>query len=118
MKLQRFAGEFRPAAGIPATLGRRGPRVASRGCRNIGKNLGTTLAHGVSGREPVMSYTITRDGVLSVLEHLMFVVAGFVLMVVGLGMGVTMVMLPVGLVVGLLGLAMFIGGLFVRMKDS
>ena len=65
-----------------------------------------------------MSYTITRDGVLSVLEHMMFVVIGFVLMVVGLGMGVTMVMLPVGLVVGLLGLAMFIGGLFVRMKDS
>jgi len=65
-----------------------------------------------------MSYTITRDGVLSVLEHVMFVITGFVLMVVGLGMGVTMVMLPVGLVVGLLGFAMFIGGLFVRMKDS
>jgi hypothetical protein len=65
-----------------------------------------------------MAHTLTRDNVLSVLEHVMFVIIGFVLMVVGLGMGVTMVMLPVGLVVGLLGVAMFIGGLFVRRKDS
>jgi len=65
-----------------------------------------------------MAHTLTRDNVLSVLEHVMFVIIGFVLMVVGLGMGVTMVMLPVGLVVGLLGLAMFIGGLFARMQDS
>jgi len=65
-----------------------------------------------------MAHTITRDNVLSVLEHVMFVIAGFVLMVVGLGMGVTMVMLPIGLVVGLLGFAMFISGLFVRMQDS
>jgi hypothetical protein len=76
------------------------------------------LRIGSAGREAVMAQTITRDTVLSVLEHVMFVITGFVLMVVGLGMGVTMVMLPVGLVVGLLGLAMFIGGLFVRMKDS
>jgi hypothetical protein len=86
------------------------PRVVSRGCRDFGKNPGTMLADGAGGREAVMAHTITRDNVLSVLEHVMFVITGFVLMVVGLGMGVTMVMLPVGLVVGLLGVAMFIGG--------
>jgi hypothetical protein len=47
-------------------------------------------------------------------EHVFFIVAGFVLMVIGLGLGVTMVMLPFGLVIGLLGLAMFVGGLTVR----
>ena len=35
-----------------------------------------------------------------------------VLMVVGLGLGVTMIMLPVGIVVGLLGVAIFVGGFF------
>ena len=37
-------------------------------------------------------------------------------MVLGLGLGVTMIMLPVGLVVGLIGLALFIGGLCVRFE--
>jgi hypothetical protein len=55
---------------------------------------------------------------VSFIEHTAFVVAGFVLMVLGLGLGVTMIMLPVGLVVGLLGLAMFVGGMTVRMKES
>ena len=35
--------------------------------------------------------------------------------VVWLGLGVTISMLPVGLVVGLIGLLMFVGGLFARM---
>jgi len=48
------------------------------------------------------------------VEHALFVMAGFILMVIGLAMGVTMVMLPIGLVVGLIGFAMFVGGLFVR----
>jgi membrane-bound ClpP family serine protease len=55
--------------------------------------------------------------VIGLLEHTAFVVAGFVLMVLGLGLGVTMVMLPVGLVIGLLGFAMFVGGLTVRMQE-
>jgi hypothetical protein len=50
-------------------------------------------------------------------EHAFFVIAGFVLMVVGLGLGVTMIMLPAGIVIGLLGFAMFVGGLFVRMDQ-
>ena len=64
-----------------------------------------------------MAHVITRDTFVSLLEHAMFVVLGFILMVIGLGMGVTMVMLPAGLVIGLLGFAMFVGGLFARMKE-
>lgn len=46
-----------------------------------------------------------------VLAHVAAVVIGFVLMVFGLGLGVTMVMLPVGLVVGLFGVGVFVWGL-------
>jgi hypothetical protein len=35
-------------------------------------------------------------------------------MVLGLGLGVTMIMLPVGVVIGLLGVAMVVAGLFGR----
>ena len=52
---------------------------------------------------------------VGLVEHTAFVLVGFVLMVLGLGLSVTMIMLPVGLVVGLLGFAMFVGGLTVRM---
>ena len=45
------------------------------------------------------------------LEHAAAVVLGFILMVVGLALGVTMIMLPVGLVVGLLGVGIFTWGL-------
>ena len=48
----------------------------------------------------------------SALGHIAAVIIGFVLMVVGLALGVTLIMLPVGLVVGMLGFAMFVGGLF------
>jgi hypothetical protein len=54
---------------------------------------------------------------VGLIEHTAFVVAGFVLMVVGLGLGVTMIMLPVGLPIGLVGFAMFVGGLTVRMNE-
>ena len=54
---------------------------------------------------------------VGLIEHTANVVAGFVLMVVGLALGVTMIMLPVGLPLGLLGFAMFVGGLTVRMKS-
>ena len=43
--------------------------------------------------------------------HAAAVLLGFVLMVVGLGLGVTMIMLPVGLVIGLAGLLAFVWGL-------
>ena len=47
----------------------------------------------------------------SVLGHVAAIIIGFVMMVVGLGLGVTMVMLPAGIVIGLAGVAIFIGGL-------
>ena len=58
------------------------------------------------------------DFLVGVVEHTFFVVAGFVLMVLGLGLSVTMIMLPVGLAVGLLGFAMFVGGMTVRMGST
>ena len=68
-----------------------------------------------------MSHVIAPRGIVDlavgIFEHACFVIAGFVLMVLGLGLSVTMIMLPVGLVVGLLGLAMFVGGMTVRMDQ-
>ena len=51
------------------------------------------------------------------LEHATAIVIGLIMMVVGLGLGVTMIMLPVGLVIGFVGLALVVTGLFVRMED-
>ena len=50
----------------------------------------------------------------SVLGHIAALIIGFVMMVVGLGLGVTLIMLPVGIVIGLVGVAIFVGGLFAR----
>ena len=61
-----------------------------------------------------MSHIITRRLALGVFEHTLAIVAGFILMILGLGLSVTMIMLPVGLVVGLAGLALFISGMCVR----
>ena len=47
----------------------------------------------------------------SMTIHLLAIVAGLVLMVLGLGLGVTMVLLPVGLPIGLIGLVVFVWGL-------
>ena len=52
------------------------------------------------------------------LEHAAAVVLGVVLMVLGLGLGVTMIMLPVGIVVGLAGVLLVVGGLFARVDKS
>jgi len=61
-----------------------------------------------------MSHTNTGRLVLGILEHMVAIVVGFVLMIVGLGLGVTMIMLPVGLVVGFIGLTLFVGGMVVK----
>jgi hypothetical protein len=47
-----------------------------------------------------------------VVGHLAAIVVGLLMMIVGLGLGVTMIMLPVGIVVGLTGAALFVVGLF------
>lgn len=64
-----------------------------------------------------MTHVLSFQTLLSFAEHAAFVIVGFVLMVIGLGLGVTMIMLPVGIVLGLAGFAMFAGGLFVRNLD-
>jgi hypothetical protein len=64
-----------------------------------------------------MTHALSLRTLLGLVEHAAFVVVGFVFMVIGLGLGVTMIMLPVGLVVGLIGFAMFVGGLVVRDLD-
>ena len=51
------------------------------------------------------------------LEHAATVFVGLVLIVIGLGLGVTMIMLPVGVVVGLLGVLLVVGGLFARIDQ-
>jgi hypothetical protein len=65
---------------------------------------------------PVIAERGFLDCLVTLLEHTFFIVFGFVLMVLGLGLGVTMIMLPVGVVIGLLGVAMFVGGLTVRLN--
>ena len=54
----------------------------------------------------------------SILGHVAALVIGFAMMVLGLGLGVTMIMLPVGLVVGLTGAAVFVGGLFAHIDRT
>ena len=54
----------------------------------------------------------------SVLGHAAAIFIGFVMMILGLGLGVTLIMLPVGLVVGFLGLAIFLGGIFARVNQK
>jgi len=70
------------------------------------------MAHAISTRHPVLSL------VGRFLEHALAIIIGFILMVVGLGLGVTMIMLPVGIPVGLLGMAIFVGGLFARIDET
>ena len=54
----------------------------------------------------------------AVLGHIAAVIVGFVMMVVGLGLGVTMIMLPAGIVIGLIGAAIFVGGLFAHIDGK
>ena len=61
-----------------------------------------------------MSHIITRRRVLGVIEHAVAIIVGFILMILGLGLSVTMIMLPVGLTIGLAGLGLFIAGVCVR----
>ena len=46
-----------------------------------------------------------------ILPNLAAIVAGLVMMVLGVGLGVTMVLLPIGLTLGLAGLLVFVWGL-------
>ena len=65
-----------------------------------------------------MPNVLALKNLLGLVEHAAFMIVGFVLMVVGLALGITMIMLPVGVVLGLLGFAMFVGGLLVHLDKS
>lgn len=54
---------------------------------------------------------VLADHLKSFIGHAAAVGGGFVLMVFGLGLGVTMVTLPVGLVIGFAGVLLFTWGL-------
>ena len=64
-----------------------------------------------------MSSVIALKNVVGFFERVAFAVLGFVLMVLGLALGVTMIMLPVGLVIGLTGVAMVIAALFAHFEQ-
>jgi hypothetical protein len=74
------------------------------------------------GQEVVMPHVFSAHPVLSgiarVFEHAVAIVVGLVMMILGLGLGVTMIMLPVGLVVGLLGVAVFLAGVFAHIDET
>jgi hypothetical protein len=58
------------------------------------------------------------SGLGHILERTAAVIIGLIMMFVGLGLGVTMIMLPAGITIGLLGLAVLVGGLFARIDDA
>ena len=68
------------------------------------------MAHTIAARRVV-------DGFVGFFEHAAIVVVGFVLMLVGLALGVTMIMLPAGIVIGLIGVLLVVGGLFTHFAD-
>jgi hypothetical protein len=57
-------------------------------------------------------------GAGSAVIHLGAIVTGFILMIVGLAMGVTLVMLPVGIAVGFVGLFLVLWGMFGRAEGA
>jgi hypothetical protein len=73
-------------------------------------------------KESAMTHYVTARkfgaAVGGVLGHMVAIAVGLALMVLGLGLGVTMIMLPVGLVVGLAGVLLVVGGLFVRFNEA
>ena len=57
-------------------------------------------------------------GAERVALHVLAVIAGIILMFVGLAMGVSLVLLPIGVPVGLVGLGAFLWGLFGRSEPK
>jgi hypothetical protein len=52
------------------------------------------------------------NGAKRLLTHGIAVIAGFAMMISGVAMGVTLVLLPIGIPLGLVGLICFVWGLF------
>jgi hypothetical protein len=69
-----------------------------------------------NSRPSLLRHLLTMAG--HFLGHVTAVVLGCVLIVVGLAMGVTMVLLPAGVIIGLVGVALVVGGMFARITPS
>ena len=69
-----------------------------------------------NSQQSSLKHLLTMTG--HFLGHVAAVVLGFVLIIVGMAMGVTMVLLPAGIVIGLLGVALVVGGVFARITPS
>jgi cbb3-type cytochrome oxidase maturation protein len=54
----------------------------------------------------------------SFMGHAAALIVGVLLMIAGIAMGVTLVLLPIGIPVGLAGLAFFLWGLFGRAHEQ
>jgi len=65
-----------------------------------------------------MSTVTAMWNIVGYFERAMFAILGFVLMVIGLGLGVTVIMLPVGLAIGLIGFVMVVGALFAHIDQT
>lgn len=63
------------------------------------------------------SRELARDGE-RVLGRIIAIAAGVALMIAGIGMGVTIVLLPLGIPVGFAGLALFLWGIFGRPENG
>jgi hypothetical protein len=50
--------------------------------------------------------------------HVVAIVVGLILMIVGVAMGVTLLLLPVGIPLGLVGLGLFLWGIFGRAPEQ
>ena len=60
--------------------------------------------------------TDTGRRLFGLLAHAGAIVVGIVLMLIGLGMGVTVFLIPIGVPIGLAGLAIFLWGIFERRR--
>jgi hypothetical protein len=54
----------------------------------------------------------------SFVGHVAALIVGVILMIVGIALGVTMVLLPFGIPIGFVGLALFLWGLFGRAREQ
>ncbi len=64
-------------------------------------------------------HSTTRDAFQTggqIAGHMVAMILGFMMMLVGMGMGVTMVLLPLGLPIGLIGFIMFIWGMTAQVR--
>jgi hypothetical protein len=64
-----------------------------------------------------MSHVTALRNIVGFFERAAFAIIGLVLMVRGLALGVTMIMLPVGVVIGLVGVGMLVAALFAHIDQ-